>query len=64
MDELIGFGFFLFLVMAIGGAIVLILSQPLRAKKIDDQQGRFAGAREPFLQFIDSHRQSAIGTGY
>jgi hypothetical protein len=52
------------LLMVIGGAVVLILSQPLRAKKIDDQQGFFVGAREPFLQFIGSHGQSAFGTGH
>jgi hypothetical protein len=63
-DKLIGLGFFSFLVMAISGAVVLIQSQPLRPKKIDDQQGLFVGAREPFLQFIDSHSQSAFGTGY
>jgi hypothetical protein len=63
-NELLGFGLFSFLVMAIGGAVVLIQSQPLRPKKIDDQQGFFVGAREPFLQFIDSHSQSAFGTSY
>ena len=63
-DELTGLGFVLFLVVVIGGAIMLIQSQPLRPKKIDDQQGLFAGAREPFLQLIDSHSQSAFGTGY
>jgi hypothetical protein len=64
IDELAGFGFFSFLAMMIGGAVVLILSQPLRAKNIDEQQGIFVGAREPFLQFIDSHGGSAFGTGY
>jgi hypothetical protein len=63
-DWLTGFGFFSFLIIAISGVIALIRSQPLRAKKIDDQQGIFAGAREPFLQFIDSHRSSAFGTAY
>ncbi|MGO8986704.1 MAG: DUF4339 domain-containing protein [Terriglobales bacterium] len=42
----------------------MIQSQPLRPKRIDDQHGLFVGAREPFLQFIDSHSQSAFGTGY
>jgi len=63
-NELIGLGFFSFLIMAISGGAVLIQSKPLRPKKIDDQQGIFVGAREPFLQFIDSHSQSAFGTGY
>jgi hypothetical protein len=63
-NELLGLGLFSFLVMAIGGAVVLIQSQPLRPKKIDDQQGFFVGAREPFLQFIDSRSQSAFGTSY
>jgi uncharacterized membrane protein YiaA len=68
-DWVTGLGFFAFLVMAISGAVVLILSQPLRPKRIDDRQGRFAGAREPYLAFIDSrgidaHSQPGFGTAY
>jgi|SRR5882672_1690157 len=60
--DLAGAGVFVLLVMAIGGGVVLILASALRPKKIDDQQGWFVGAREPFLQLIES-KGLATGTG-
>jgi GYF domain 2 len=58
--EIAAFGILLLLV----GAIVLVLSPPLRPKKIDDAQGLFAGAGEAFLNIIESQGRQAAGTGY
>lgn len=58
-------GFVLFLIMVLGGAVMLIFAAPLRAKKIDDQQGTFAGAGDPFLQIVDSlGPQTSSGFGF
>jgi hypothetical protein len=62
--DLAAFSVFALLAMAIGGGVVLMLASPLRPKKIDDQQGWFVGAREPFLQMVESHGHLATGTGY
>ncbi|HWZ82151.1 MAG TPA: DUF4339 domain-containing protein [Terriglobales bacterium] len=62
-DYLTGAGVIALLVMAIAGGVVLILASPLRARKIDDQQGWFVGAREPFLQIIETQGHLATGTG-
>jgi GYF domain 2 len=64
-DYVSGIGFLVLLGMLTAGTVVLFMAAPLRAKKIDDQQGVFVGAREPFLQVIDSHgQQQTTGIAY
>jgi hypothetical protein len=57
-------GLFGMIVMLIAGGVVLIQASPLRPKKIDDMQGLFVGAREPFLQVIESQGRQTTGIGF
>jgi hypothetical protein len=62
--DLTGAGLFALLAMLIAGGVLLIQASPLRPKKIDDMQGLFVGAREPFLRVIESQGRPSAGIGF
>jgi GYF domain 2 len=62
-DAMIGFGVLVMVAMLVAGAIVYGFAAPLRPKKIDDWEGVFAGAGEPFLQAIDRPGSQAVVAG-
>ncbi len=53
-----------FLALLLAGGIVLTRVSPLRPKKIDEFQGIFLGAEEPFLNLVDSQSAQAASAGY
>jgi drug/metabolite transporter (DMT)-like permease len=63
-DEVAGFGVLMLPVMLIAGLVVRGMAAPLKARKIDDARGVFAGAGEPFLQAVESQNAQAAVAGY
>jgi GYF domain 2 len=63
-SEIILLGVLGFIALLIAGAVVLNQAQPLRPRKIDDAQGTFTGAGEPFLRMVENQAVQAASAGY